>query len=43
MSAKNFQLKARKAMEILSREQMRGPRLMCSLLYLIVVVSYFPI
>ena len=28
MSAKYFQLKARKAMEILSREQMRGPRKM---------------
>ena len=28
MSAKYFQLKARKAMEILSSEQMRGPRKM---------------
>ena len=28
MSAKYFQLKSRKAMKILSRQQMRGPRKM---------------
>ena len=49
MSTKNFQLKALKAMEILSGEQMRVRHKCksysetCTLLHLIVVVSHFSI